>query len=128
MTNSRQALGRWGETLAADYLARLGYQILVRNFRTPYGELDLIAQIGSGESQELVFVEVKTRASQSFGPPEVAVDQRKQAHLIASAEYYLSQQANPPTTWRIDVIAIQQNSLQSEPELIHFENAVTDSA
>jgi len=128
MTNSRQALGRWGETQAAQYLSQLGYQILARNFRTPYGELDLIAQTGAGESVELVFVEVKTRASQSYGPPEVAVDQRKQAHLIASAEHYLSLQETLPATWRIDVIAITQKNPHTEPELIHFENAVIDSA
>ena len=127
MTNSRQVLGKWGETQAAEYLVRRGYQILARNVRTPYGELDLIAQTGTGATQELVFVEVKTRASQSFGPPEVAVDARKQAHLIASAEHYLSLLETLPTIWRIDVIAIQQKSPPTEFELIHFENAVTES-
>lgn len=126
MINDRQALGKWGEELAGNYLIRLGYQILARNVRTPYGELDLVAQMGEGENTELVFVEVKTRASRSYGPPEVAVDRRKQAHLIASAEHYLSVLEKLPTIWRIDVIAIQRRGAQTDPEIIHFENAVTD--
>lgn len=127
MNDARQALGKWGESQAAQYLTQLGYQIVARNFRTPYGELDLIAQVGSGDDSELVFVEVKTRASRSFGPPEVAVDQRKQAHLIASAEHFLSLQEKLPSIWRIDVIAIQRSGVNVEPEIIHFENAVTNS-
>ena len=126
MTKVRQALGKWGETQAADYLTRLGYQIIGRNVRTPYGELDLVAQVGAGENSELVFVEVKTRASISLGPPEVSVDRRKQAHLIASAEHYLTLLEKLPAIWRIDVIAIQQTGAHMEPEIIHFENAVTD--
>jgi len=126
MNLDRQALGKWGEALAGDYLSSLGYQILARNVRTPYGELDLVAQVGEGENAELVFVEVKTRATRSYGPPEVAVDYRKQAHLIASAEHYLSLMEKLPAIWRIDVIAIQRRGAHSDPEIIHFENAVTD--
>jgi len=126
MSNVRQSLGKWGEGLAADYLTRRGYRILARNVRTPYGELDLVAQVGSGEYSELVFVEVKTRASYSLGPPEIAVDRRKQAHLIASAEHYRTLYEDLPAIWRIDVIAIQRRGAEIDPEIIHFENAVTD--
>lgn len=126
MTKDRQALGKWGEAQAAEYLTRLGYKIIGRNVRTPYGELDLIAQVGSGEGSELVFVEVKTRASYSLGPPEISVDRRKQAHLIASAEHYLTLLEKLPAIWRIDVIAIQRTGAHIDPEIIHFENAVTD--
>lgn len=126
MTKDRQALGKWGEAQAAEYLMRSGYQIIGRNVRTPYGELDLIAQVGSGEGSELVFVEVKTRASYSLGPPEISVDRRKQAHLIASAEHYLTLLEKLPAIWRIDVIAIQRTGAHIDPEIIHFENAVTD--
>lgn len=127
MSKDRLALGKWGESQAAEYLVQLGYHILERNVRTPYGELDLIAKYNTAESSELVFVEVKTRSSQSYGLPEVAVDRRKQAHLIASAEYYLSLLEEPPDIWRIDVIAIQRLDAGSNLEITHFENAVIDS-
>ena len=126
MTKSRQTLGRWGESQAVNYLLSQGYNILEKNFRTPYGELDLIVQSGSGENTELVFVEVKTRSSSRFGLPEISVNQRKQAHLIAAAEHFLSLQKNPPQTWRIDVIAIERKADGMHPEITHFENAVTD--
>ena len=126
MTKSRQTLGRWGESQAVNYLLSQGYNILEKNFRTPYGELDLIVQSGSGENTELVFVEVKTRSSSRFGLPEISVNQRKQAHLIAAAEHFLSLQKNPPQTWRIDVIAIERKAGGLDPEITHFENAVTD--
>ena len=127
MSKVRQALGKWGESQAAEYLERFGYEIIERNFRTPYGELDLITRFSSAESSELVFVEVKTRSNQSFGLPEVAVDRRKQEHLIAAAEYYLSLLDEPPDIWRIDVIAIERAGAGLNPEIVHFENAVTDS-
>jgi putative endonuclease len=126
MTKARQTLGKWGETEALTYLLSQGYDLLEKNFRTPYGELDLIVQSGSGENAELVFVEVKTRSSPRFGLPEISVNLRKQAHLIAAAEHYLSLQNNPPQTWRIDVIAIERKPGGIAPEIAHFENAVTD--
>ncbi len=126
MTKARQTLGKWGETAAVNYLLSQGYDLLEKNFRTPYGELDLIVQSGSGENTDLVFVEVKTRSSPRFGLPEISVNQRKQAHLIAAAENYLSLQKDPPQTWRIDVIAIERTTWGMDPEITHFENAVTD--
>ena len=126
MTKARQTLGKWGETAAVNYLLSQGYDLLEKNFRTPYGELDLIVQSGSGENTELVFIEVKTSSSPHFGLPEISVNQRKQSHLIAAAEHYLSLQNNPPQTWRIDVIAIERKAGGMDPEIIHFENAVTD--
>ena len=126
MTKARQTLGKWGETEAETYLLKQGYQLLDKNFRTPYGELDLVVQFGSGENAELVFVEVKTRSSPRFGLPEISVNQHKQAHLIAAAEHYLSLQNDPPQTWRIDVIAIERKAGGLDPEITHFENAVTD--
>ena len=119
MTDSRQRLGRKGEDLAESYLQADGYVILARNARTPYGEIDIVARQGS----EIVFVEVKTRRSNKFGWPEEAVQSKKQARMIASAESFL--QANPDIDgdWRIDVIAILLE--KGRPPLItHFDHAI----
>lgn len=117
LTVSRQALGRWGEDLAASYLAAQGYQVLERNVRTPHGEIDLVAR----DPGMLVFVEVKTRRSASFGPPEESVTPRKRLHLSASAQAYLQSHPELDGNWRLDVIAIRL--FKSEPpEIVHFEN------
>ena len=130
MSQSRQELGRWGEALAADYLVDQGYTIVARNERTPYGEIDLVAQKVSGptvesrQSQEvLVFVEVKTRTSQSFGYPEEAVTPRKQMNLISAAQLYLQEHPDLDLDWRIDVIAIERYPDRA-PIIHHFENAL----
>jgi len=113
--------GRLGETLAAEYLENLGWIVLARNVRTPYGELDIIAQKG----QEVLVVEVKLRTTKEFGYPEAAITRTKAKHLMESAVYYF--QANPQhgENWRIDVIAIEKR-LNGQSEIVWFENAVSD--
>lgn len=130
MSQSRQELGRWGEALAADYLVDQGYTIVARNERTPYGEIDLVAQKVSGPTVEsrqpqevLVFVEVKTRTSQSFGYPEEAVTPRKQMNLISAAQHYLQEHPDLDLDWHIDVIAIERYPDRA-PIIHHFENAL----
>ena len=134
MSNTyRQSLGRWGEQVAAAYLEAQGYAILERNFRTPYGEIDLVAQRqpsashGHASQAELpvtVFIEVKTRTSSSFGLPEESVTTRKRAHLLACVEAYRQDHPDRSMDWRLDVIAIRRRPGSVEPELIHFENAL----
>jgi putative endonuclease len=118
-TRSKE-LGDWGETYAANYLEELGYEVLRRNVRTPYGEIDIVAK----EKNQLVFVEVKTRSSKKFGNPEDSVTEGKIIHLIESAVSFL--QENPEFTedWRVDVIAIRVDSQRKSPSLAHFENAL----
>jgi putative endonuclease len=124
MTKGPQAagkkLGGWGEQRAAEYLETKGYRILDRNVRTPYGEIDLVAET----NLQLVFVEVKTRSSTRFGQPEEAIDEDKLTHMIESAESYLIEHPNLEGDWRIDVIAILLRPGR-EPEITHFENAVS---
>ena len=123
---STQSLGRWGEDQAARYLEARGYSVLSKNVRTPYGEIDIIAQqaITPNNPQELVFVEVKTRASSSLGPPEISVNRRKQARLCASAQAFLQEHPEYDCPWRIDVIAIQRLSLELPPDIVHFQDAI----
>jgi len=132
MSTSRQSLGRWGEAKAAEYLITKGYDILERNTRTPYGEIDLIASqrsdltLSEGVNETtIVFVEVKTRTSKTFGFPEESITDRKQAHMLAAAQSYLQEHPDLIGCWRIDVIAVQHYSTEGEVAFKHFENVIT---
>ena len=121
-------LGKWGEQLAADFLIKQGYSILAQNARTPYGELDLVAkQTGTFKRDEttIVFVEVKTRRSQSYGYPEESITTRKQEHLISAALHFLQENPDLESDWRIDVIAVEHYK-NREPIIRHFENAINE--
>ncbi|HET6846221.1 MAG TPA: YraN family protein [Anaerolineales bacterium] len=118
-TGRNQRIGSWGEEQAAAYLQTHGYVVVARNVRTPHGEIDIIAQ----QAALWIFVEVKARTSARLGPPEIAVGPRKQAHMIASAEYHA--QHNAIDHWRIDVIAVEK--MDDQARITHFENAVTQA-
>jgi putative endonuclease len=111
-------------------LLNLGYGILERNVRTPYGEIDLVARLDEESNfpaetvQVTVFVEVKTRSTPTFGLPEESVTARKRQHMIAAAQSYLQDHPDLGEIWRIDVIAIQQLQPDKPPTIHHFENAV----
>ena len=95
--------GRQGENQAALFLRRQGYQIIARNLRAPFGEIDLVARQG----KTLCFIEVKARSSERFGWPEEAVTASKRRTLARLAEWYL--QAHPHTrteTVRFDVVSL----------------------
>lgn len=103
MAVKRKELGREGEKAAAELLEAKGYRILEQNYRTRYGEIDIIAAKGT----TLVFVEVKTRASTRCGIPEEAVDFRKQQKIRKLAVEYLSRTCGQYySDLRFDVVAI----------------------
>ena len=106
MTKRRRALGQEGERLAAEYLERAGYTIVERNARAGGVEMDLIARRG----RTLAFVEVKTRSSHRHGPPEVAVDARKQARLVHGAATWLQHHRRRWESVRFDVVAVAPDS------------------
>ncbi len=117
MTN--QSFGKAGEAAAAEYLKNLGYKVLARNFRTRWGEIDIVARDGDC----LVFAEVKTRSGGRFGAPEEAVTRLKQEHLVKAAQIYLSQVRQERALWRIDVLALLK---QNDGFAVrHLKNAVT---
>ena len=105
MSNTRQT-GIDGEYIGSEYLLSRGYAILERNFRTFYGEIDLIARDGG----TLVFVEIKRRRSASFGRPEEAVHRRKQERIVRSALHYIKMKRLQGTPLRFDVLAIGPGS------------------
>jgi putative endonuclease len=98
------AAGRRGEDLAHRYLRREGFIIVARNYRLASGEAeaDLIAR----EGEDLVIVEVKTRETAEFGPPERAVSAEKQRHLIRVGREYARKTDTPWEHVRFDVVSI----------------------
>lgn len=119
--SNKQRLGRWGERMAESYLTARGYDVIERNARTPYGEIDLVMK----NSEILVFVEVKTRSSDSFGEPEASVTLKKQAHLVSAIQAYMLEHDELEGDWRVDVIAIQGTPNKPNPSIVHFENALS---
>lgn len=95
--------GNEAEERACRYLQRQGLSLTARNYRSPFGEIDIVMQDGP----VLVFVEVRYRASSDFGLAAETVDARKQARLRATAEHYLQ---NTPRAskkaCRFDIVAI----------------------
>lgn len=110
-------VGKVGEDIAAKFLKKKSYHILQRNYRWARGEIDIIAE----KDDMLIFVEVKTARSNSFGSPESWVDERKQEQIGMVAEKYLQENALNDSDCRFDVIAIRLRG--SIPEVKHIENA-----
>lgn len=106
--------GKIGENFALDLLKRHGYKILTRNFRSRFGEIDIIAE----DRGVLVFIEVKTRWSKKFGNPEEAVTHRKIRHLIRTAEYFKLLNPNTPDLMRVDVVATEVKNGKINGEII----------
>ena len=114
-------LGRRGERLAAGFLRRRGYKILVRRYRGRHGEIDLACR----HDDTLVFVEVKTRASEEFGEPSAAVDADKQRNLSRTALEYLRGIGNPDIPIRFDIVEVVMADCRNAAEIRLQENAFT---
>jgi putative endonuclease len=114
-SNWKQTLGVWGESIAAQYLIDHGYEILARNQRVSHAEIDLIARFDG----ILVFVEVKTRSTDTYGTAAESIAERKLV-LIADAAVQYMQQAEQEIPWRIDVIAISGSPLAAQPPQIDW--------
>lgn len=95
--------GKIGEDYAIRLLAKNGYKILNRNFRSRFGEIDAVAK----DCDTLVFVEVKTRWSRAFGNPEEAVTPQKLRRLVRAAQYFKLLNPKTPDLMRVDVVATE---------------------
>jgi putative endonuclease len=118
----KDAVGRYGEDLAAEHLSAAGWQIIARNWRCSAGEVDIIALDG----QVLVFVEVKTRSSVAFGSPAEAVGHVKAARLRRLAVYWLEEQRGACAYWpqlRFDVVAVVRLA-PGGPEVTHLQGVL----
>ncbi len=119
MSTRRQVVGRWGEEIAAEYLAANGYTVLARNVHGAHGEIDIVAS----KDGLLVFVEVKTRSSHTFAYPEDSVTRRKQAYLLNAAEEYLQAHPESGESWQFDVIAVEGRP-GGNAQIEHFQNVI----
>lgn len=122
MSNDRRRkLGDTGEQLAAEHLIRRGFQILDRNFRTRWGELDIVATDGHA----LVFCEVKTRIARPGRDPLESVHQRKRAQVRRMAGRWLAERQDRPRAneLRFDAIGITLGTDGRLVRLEHLEGA-----
>ena len=117
MKTHNQKVGQWGEQVAAEHLVSRGCEVIGRNVRTPYGEIDVVARQGD----TTLFVEVKTRTSNKMGLPEESITARKREHMIACAEHYAAE--HEIDHWQIDVISIEGRP-GTEPVITYFERAI----
>jgi putative endonuclease len=111
---ARIRTGKKGEDLAVVHLQQLGYRILERNYRCPLGEIDIVAK----DKDTIVFVEVKSRRTEEFGDPELAVGKTKQRKMILVSLYYLAQKKDSQVKARFDVVAVKMLRDRTEVQLI----------
>jgi putative endonuclease len=117
--SSRGEVGRRGEQIAADYLRARGYAVVTTNWRSRFGELDLVATYRG----QVVFVEVRSRSTATVATAEESVGPDKQRRLLRMAESYLQQHA-PNASARIDVVTVYFAAGQA-PAVRHIVGAVS---
>ena len=116
MKRNNKVTGNRGEDLATEYLQKKGYKIIERNFRTRFGEIDIVCRDG----QTLVFVEVKTKIGHDFGEPEEMVNKSKISKVKRMGEVYL-QDKGINVGCRVDVVAIVMENNGSVEKLEHYQ-------
>src|SRR5262245_50103397 len=114
MADPKRILGDAGEDLVARTLAKRGWQIVARNARTRYGEIDLICHDG----RAYVFVEVKTRRASSFVSATEAAGPRKVRRLELLAQAWLAMRRARASPWRITVAAVTVSPSATELDLV----------
>lgn len=120
MGPGNKLVGRAGEILAREFLQKLGYKILALNYRTCFGEIDVIAN----KDHKTVFIEVKTRTTSSLGPPYIAVTRAKARHIVKSAFAYLKRYGLVDSGWRIDVVSVKLGRDYRPESIDLIENAI----
>jgi len=121
MTYKGYISGKDGEEIACQFLRSHGYEIVERNWRTRFAEIDIIARDGDA----IVFVEVKSRASREYGGPEAALSAAKRSRLVAAAAAYLSAVGSDLSP-RFDFVALTagqvklyRNAFQEDTQCSH---------
>ena len=115
----RELLGRWGEKRSQRFLKRKGLKTLTRNFSCKTGEIDLIMV---DADRTIVFVEVRTRADETFGSAESSITSAKKTRLIRTARYFLTTHDIDDRPFRFDVVTIVLGP-KGTPQIRYYENA-----
>jgi len=114
----RHEVGKIGEKLAVKYLEQNNYKIIKQNFRCKQGEIDIIAL----DKGEIVFIEIKARASLKYGLPSESVTKYKLKHIYKTAEYYLYSRNLLNENTRIDVIEVYIKN--NQVKINHLEQVI----
>lgn len=117
----KRAVGTKGEHLAVKFLRKKGYKILQRNYRRRNGEIDIVCY----DHGTIVFVEVKTRHSDKYGPPELSVTEAKKRQIVKTALHYVAEKKIEGISQRFDVISIFYPPNKKHPTITLFKNAFT---
>lgn len=118
----RAETGRLGESEARARLEAMGYRTIATNYRTRFGEIDIIARQGA----QTVFIEVKTRRGRAYGYPEEAITAAKARRMAAAAQAYLAREGLRGADWRLDVAVVELGSGGEVERFEVIENAVAD--
>ena len=119
----RRDTGLLGEKLARDFLEKKGYHVWQTNYRCPEGEIDIVAE----HKGSLVFIEVRAKRGLEFGSPEESITPAKMEKLRAVSAHYIQTHENLPSSWRIDVVAIELDSRDRISRIELIENAVGEA-
>lgn len=117
----KRTIGAKGEQLAVRFLKKNRYKILQRNYRCKNGEIDIICY----DHGIIAFVEVKTRYSSRYGPPELSVTEAKKRQIIKVALHYLAKKKIESINLRFDVVSISYSPSKKHPTITLFKNAFT---
>ena len=119
MKKYNKAIGAYGETIARDFLTTNGYKILDMNYRNRYGEIDIICK----NNNIIIFCEIKSRYTDTFGSPIESITYYKQRQIIKLSEIYLLYKKYQNYNVRYDVIEIIFNNKNASFKLNHLKDA-----
>lgn len=119
MHSYNKDIGSFGEALARDYIISKGYKILNMNFRNKFGEIDIICK----KNNLLIFCEIKSRYSNSFGSPIESITCYKQKQIIKLSELYLISKKYYNFNVRYDIIEVIFNTITSSHIINHVQDA-----
>jgi putative endonuclease len=120
VSRTNKNLGALGEKIAEKFLTSRRFRIIDRNFSTPFGEIDLVAE----QADYTVFIEVKTRTSDKFGSPLSSITREKQNHIVKNCQFYIKRYSLCGKPCRIDVIGISLCKSGKLKVLNHIKNAI----
>lgn len=119
---TKKEIGNIGEDVAVEYLENMNYKIIQRNFLSRYGEIDIIAK--DIKSNEIVFIEVKTRTNNNYGKPVDAINYQKVKHIYKTAQYYIKQNKLEQKYIRFDAIEVYLSEILKKARVHHIYNMI----